>query len=150
MLSSLSASPPAELLLSSFVLQTAWTTLLGWAMLLPHQPWAKDLAFARKLRSKDVTSAHVDWVLLALVQVGAAVVMPLCEARLANPRVVAYCLIWNGWCAPVVYLLKAFDINGFRATGKPGMESLLALMGFSGTVAFTYAWVQIVRAWFGW
>lgn len=145
-----SASSAADLLLGSFVLQIAWTTLLGWIMLLPHQPWAKDLALARMLRSKDVTAAHVDWIVLALVQVGAAIVIPRCEARLSNPHVVAWCIICSGWYAPTVYFLKAFGINGFRATGKPNVESLVGLMGVSGTMAFTFAWAQIVRAWFGW
>lgn len=142
---------PADLLLSSFLLQILFTTLLGWVMLLPRQPWAKDHALATKLRSRDVTSAHVDWVMLALVQLGAAVVLPRCQARLAaSPHTIAWCLIYNGWAAPFVYFLKAFGINGFRATGKLSVESLVGLMGFSSTVGFTYAWVMLVRAWFGW
>lgn len=142
------AASASELLIGSFCLQILWTTLLGWLMLFPHQAWGKDTALGKRLRSRDVTSAHVDWVLLGLVQLGAAVVLE--RVRLPNAHAVAWSLIFNGYVAPFAYFLKAFGINAFRATGKPNLESLVGLISFAGVSAFTWAWAMLVRAWFGW
>lgn len=141
---------PTDLLLSSFLLQILFTTLLGWLMLVPHQPWAKDNALAKKLRSTHVTSAHVDWVILALMQAGAAVVLERVRMPLADARLVARCLVYSGWAAPTTYFFKAFGINGFRFDGRPTLQSLVGLVGFTATSVHTYAWIMIVRAWFGW
>lgn len=142
------AASASELLIASFLLQILFTTLLGWLMLLTHQPWAKDNALVKRLRSKDVTSAHVDWVILALLQAASAVVLE--RVRVPDPRTVAWCLVYSSWAAPLTYFFKAFGINGFRATGKPNFESLVGLVGFAATSSFTYAWVMVVKAWFGW
>lgn len=139
---------PTDLLLSSFLLQILFTTILGWLMLLPHQPWAKDNALAKKLRSTHVTSAHVDWVILALLQLGAAVVLE--RVRVPNAAVVARCLVYSGWAAPLTYVFKAWGVNGFRFDGRLTIDSLVGLVGFTATTAHTYAWVVLVRAWFGW
>ncbi len=119
-------------------------------MLFPHQPWAKDRPLARRLRSPHVTSAHVDWIILALLQAAAAVALPRCEARLSDPHRLAWCLVFSGWVAPTTYFVKAFGVNGFRFSGKLNIESLVGLVGFAGVVSHTYAWAALVRAWFGW
>lgn len=136
---------PTDFLLLSGTLQILFTTLLGWLMLIPHQVWGNDSAFAVRLRSRDVTMAHVDWVLLALVQFAAAYAMSLKSPEQAF--IVSRCLVFNGWVAPAVYLAKAWGINGFRLDGRRGVDTLLGLAGLVGVIAFTYGWAQIVLAW---
>lgn len=136
---------PTDFLLLSGTLQVLFTTLLGCLMLIPHQVWGNDSAFAVRLRSRDVTMAHVDWVMLALVQFAAAYAMSLKSPEQAF--IVSRCLVFNGWIAPAVYLAKAWGINGFRLDGKRGVDTLLGLAGLVGVIAFTYGWAQIVLAW---
>lgn len=138
-------SSPTEFLMRSATLQILFTTLLGWAMLVPHQVWGNGSAFATRLRSRDVTSAHVDWVMLALVQFAAAYAMSLKSPPQAY--IASRCLVFNGWVAPAVYLAKAWGINGFRLDGKRGVDTVIGVVGLAGVVAFTYGWLQIVRAW---
>lgn len=135
--------------MGSFLLQILWTTLLGWALLFPRQPWAKKYGWAQALRSKDVTAAHVDWVILGLVNVGAALVIPRIAHRLDDPHAIARCLVYSSWVAPLTYFFRGFGINGFRITGL-NKESVVGLTGFTATSSFTYAWIKVVQAWFGW
>jgi hypothetical protein len=136
---------PTDFLMLSAVMQVLFTTLLGWLMLIPHQVWGNGSAFAVRLRSRDVTMAHVDWVMLALLQFAASYAMSLKSPQQAF--IVSRCLVFNGWVAPAVYLAKAWGINGFRLDGKRGVDTLIGLAGLVGVVAFTYGWAQIVRAW---
>jgi len=136
---------PTDFLLLSGVMLILFTTLLGWLMLIPHQVWGNNSAFATRLRSRDVTMAHVDWVMLALVQFAAAYAMSLKSPQQAF--IVSRCLVFNGWVAPALYLAKAWGINGFRLDGKRGVDTLIGLAGLVGVVAFTYGWLMIVWAW---
>ncbi len=136
---------PTDFLMLSAVMQVLFTTLLGWLMLIPHQVWGDDFAFAMRLRSRHVAMAHVDWVMLALVQFAAAYAMSLKSPPQAF--IVSRCLVFNGWIAPTVYLAKAWGINGFRLDGKRGMDTLIGLAGLMGVIAFTYGWAIIVGSW---
>lgn len=139
-----SLPPEVRLLIGSALLQLLWTTLLGWTMLLPHQPWSKGLL--AKLRSKDVTSAHVDWVILALVQIATAFV--IYQQPVPFAVWVARGIAYSGWVAPSTYFLRAWGINAFRMDGKKAVEMVAGLIALSGTVAFTIAWCVVVAAWF--
>ncbi len=140
----MAAVPDATLfLVRSGLLQIAWTTLLGWLMLLPHQAYAPALAV--RLRSEGVRHAHVDWVMLALVQFAAAYALTLRKVPDADfcGRLIAF----NAWYAPVVYFLRPWGINGFRLDGKKVIDTVVGSLGFVGICAFTYGWGQIAWAW---
>ena len=70
----LSANAAAQILVSS---------LLGVFMLVPMQPWGR--ALAPRVNMKALLAAHLDWVMLAFMQWGAAFCMdrwPSCRSTL--------------------------------------------------------------------
>jgi hypothetical protein len=131
-----------DFLVRSALLQILWTSLLGWMMTIAHQPWGG--AFV-KLRSRDVAMAHVDWIMLSLVQIATAYILTL--KVVPEALLLARLIAFSGWYAPTVYMLRAWGINGFRLDGRKAIDTVVGLLGFTGTAAFTYAWCQIVRAW---
>lgn len=141
----LGSAGPTEFLVRSGVLQILFTTILGWAMLLPHQAWGPSSSLATRLRSRDVAMAHVDWIMLALVQFAAAYILTL--KAVPSAHVVARCLAFYGWVGPSVYMARAWGINGFRLDGKRMWDTVMGTLGFTGILAFTYGWAQIVGVW---
>jgi hypothetical protein len=64
---------PLRLLTGNAALQVFVSSLLGFAMLIPRQPWAKRLA--PHFDQKALLSVHLDWLMLAFMQWGAVLVM---------------------------------------------------------------------------
>ena len=125
------------------MLQILWTSILGWGMILAHQPWGGSLV---RLRSRHVTIAHVDWIMLALLQIAAAYILSL--RQVPDAYLMAQLISFSGWVAPLTYIAQAWGINGFRLDGRRLVDTVVGLLGFASTSSFTYAWVKIVMAWF--
>jgi hypothetical protein len=132
---------PPEWLARSAVLQVGWSIVLGWAMLLPHQAWGAPF---RRLRHRDVTAAHVDWVVLALLELGASYLLSL--RPVPHASLAAVLLVYGGWMNPVPYFLRAFGVNAFSFSGS-AVDRFSAAVAASSVVAITLGWYAIVAVW---
>lgn len=123
-------------LCSNASLQLAWSSLLGFVMLVPMQPWGRRvrLPFDRKA----LLAAHLDWIMLAFMQFSAAFVLD--HWRISASQTIAWLLIFGGWVNPLPYLLRGAGINAFVLAG--GRKQILAasLAGLSA--------LAILAAWF--
>jgi hypothetical protein len=134
---------PVWLLSLNASLQVLVSSLLGVVMLLPMQPWGKKLL--PSFDPKALLSTHLDWLMLAFMQWGAAFCMaqfPHCRSSLA-----AQLLVFGGWTNALPYLLRAFRINAFVLAGPPKQLVSAAIAGLS-SLAIICAWGLIVwRLW---
>lgn len=89
-----------RLLLQNAALQFLFSTVLGWLLLIPIQPWGRRFASFIK-RPHALTAAHVDWYLLALMQMAAAFGMAVFPTDHATA--ISWLLIAGGWLNPVPY-----------------------------------------------
>jgi hypothetical protein len=129
---------PEQLLAVNAAAQIAFSCLLGWLMLIPRQPWGKRLS---PLRSRDFTAAHLDWLMLAFMQLGASYLMT--RHGFTHARGIAYALVFGGWVNPVPYVLRAFGVNAFSLSGGAKQLAGAALAGVS-SLLITAAWIAIV------
>lgn len=99
----------SEWLLRNAILQVAFSIFLGWLMLLPRQK--RGGGALAVLLTKDFTAAHLDWLMLAFMQFGAAFVVS--TRAIPYSSVMVACLIFGGWANPLSYVFRAFGVNGF-------------------------------------
>lgn len=107
---------PLRLLTGNAALQVFVSSLLGFAMLIPRQPWAKRLA--PHFDQKALLSVHLDWLMLAFMQWGAVLVMTQWPGA-ARPWV-AWLLVLGGWLNVLPYWCRAFPNRRVRARGQAG------------------------------
>lgn len=131
---------PEHLLAWNAGAQITFACLLGWAMLIPRQPWARGL---RRLRARDLTAAHLDWLMLAFMQFGASYMMT--RQAMPHARVIAYLLIAGGWINPVPYVLRGLGIDAFALAGDWRQRTSAAISAVS-SLAITGAWIAILAA----
>jgi hypothetical protein len=129
---------PEQLLAWNAGAQIAFSSLLGWAMLIPRQPWGRRW---QQLRSRDITAAHLDWMMLAFMQFGAS--YSLTRHAVAHDRWIAIALIAGGWLNPMPYALRAFGINAFSFSGDWKQRTSAAISGIS-SLLIAGAWITLV------
>jgi hypothetical protein len=112
--------------------------LLGWAMLIPMQPWGA--ALRKKGASRALLAAHLDWILLALTQCAAAMMHQVFGLR--HLTLLTAVLIVGGWLNPVPYLLRAFGVDAFVFAGRWPQRLAAGIAGVSA-LALTLAWASI-------
>jgi hypothetical protein len=130
-------------LLVSAGLEMLLSSLLGYVMLIPMQPWGKQLR-ERWPPARALMSVHLDMVMLALMQAAAAAgiyALPGGHARLAAALLVA-----SGWLNVTPYAWRLVGVNAFALAGGP-VQRLAASSSFVGTVALTTGWVLLVAGW---
>lgn len=130
---------PLRLLTGNAALQVLVSSLLGFAMLVPRQPWAKRLA--PHFDQKALLSVHLDWLMLAFMQWGAVLVMTQWPGA-ARPWV-AWLLVVGGWLNVLPYWLRAFRIDAFVLAGRPVQVVAASVSGLSAT-GLVVAWGRLV------
>lgn len=128
-------SDPTLLLAFNAGAQVLVSSLLGSFMLVPMQPWGRRLA--GRVNMKALLSTHLDWLMLAFMQWGAAFVMD----RWSGTRslLVAALLAFGGWTNPVPYLLRGFGINAFVLGGDLKQRISATIAGLS-SLSIIIAW----------
>ncbi|MBL8937385.1 MAG: hypothetical protein JNM69_22685 [Archangium sp.] len=129
---------PLRLLTGNAALQVLVSCLLGFAMLVPRQPWAKRLA--PHFDQKALLSVHLDWLMLAFMQWGAVLVMTQWPGA-AQPWV-AWLLVVGGWLNVVPYWCRAFRIDAFVLAGPPVQLVAASVSGLSAT-GLLVAWGRL-------
>ena len=127
-------------------LSILFTSLLGAAMLIPLQPWGKG-AFGQ-VDFKQLLAAHLDWVMLGLMQGlagGLVMVFGLSPAPL-----IVLLMVLGGWLNPLPYLFRAFGVNAFALTGSWTQRAAASLGALSATM-IVVAWAVLLwEAWQTW
>ena len=136
---------PAKWLLVSAVLEILASSLLGYVMLIPMQPWARGLR-ERWPSAKGLMSVHLDMVMLAMMQAIAALAMAALPG--AHDRLIAVLLVSSGWLNVTPYAWRLVGVNAFAFAGRP-LQQFAALLSFAGTVALTGGWVGLLVGWIG-
>lgn len=127
-------------------LSILFASLLGVAMLIPLQPWGKG-AFGN-VNFKQLLAAHLDWVLLGLMQGLAGGLITV--FALSPPRLIVWFMVLGGWLNPLPYLFRAFGINAFALTGSLTQRIAASLGGISATMIIA-AWAALLwNAWQTW
>ncbi|MBK7859450.1 MAG: hypothetical protein IPJ65_12665 [Archangiaceae bacterium] len=131
---------PPELLSFNAAAQIAFSSLLGWAMLVPMQPWGARFAPRAALRPA-LRSAHLDWLMLAFMQFGAAYLLD--RWPVTHAPAVAALLVFGGWLNPVPYVMRGFGVDAFSFSGGWKQKLSAGLSGIS-SLAITAAWLLVL------
>ncbi len=135
-----------KLLLFSGAASMLFSTFLGFMMLAPMQPWGRQLL--KGMNFKQVGAAHLDWLMLGLMQ-GLAGGLVIVFAVTPQPSAV-WAMMAGGWLNPLAYVFRAFGINAFSFAGSM-TQRLAAVLGLGSSVAIAYAWISILATcWEGW
>jgi hypothetical protein len=136
----------AKLLLFSGAASMLFSTLLGFVMLAPMQPWGRHLL--KGLNFKQFGAAHLDWLMLGLMQGlagGLVIVFTVAPASTA-----VWAMVIGGWLNPLAYIFRAFGVNAFAFEGSAA-QRFAAALGLGSSLAIAYAWVSILGScWAGW
>lgn len=135
-----------RLLVFSGGLSILFASLLGTVMLIPLQPWGKGLFKA--VNFKQLLAAHLDWVMLGLMQGLAGGLIAV--FALAPSATIVWFMVIGGWLNPLPYLFRAFGINAFALTGSP-VQRAAATLGAISAAMIIIAWsALLLQAWAAW
>ena len=112
-------------------------------MLVPKQPWGG------KRREKwpkppAHRSAHLDLVMLALMQIAAGLGMNAIPG--SHDPLVARFLIVSGWLNVTPYAWRLVRVNAFALGGGP-LQIFASLTSFMGTVLLAGGWLLLLLGW---
>lgn len=132
---------PVKLLVINASIQILVSSLLGFLLLIPMQPWGKN--FLKNVRNlHDLRSTHLDWLMLAFMQYGAA--FALMNVSATKPGIVAGLLVFGGWMNATPYLVRGiWGINAFSLSGD-GRQMFFASLGLISVLSIIIAWSWIV------
>jgi len=136
----------ARVLLVNAASQVFASSLLGFVMLLPLQPWAP--AFIRRLPpTRALMPIHLDLYMLAFMQALAALAMIHVGVPSLGGLATAL-LVFGGWANTLPYVFRLFKINAFVLAPGGGARQWLAA-GISGlsSLGIVVAWGILVASW---
>jgi hypothetical protein len=131
----------AKLLVFSGATAIAFSSLLGLAMLVPLQKGGQK--FGRGLNFKQIGAAHLDWIMLGLMQGLAGGMIYLFGVTPGSAAV--WAMLFGGWINPLPYVFRAFGINAFAFEGSLVQRSASAL-GLVSSLAIIFSWLCILGA----
>src|SRR5437763_1943750 len=134
---------PARWLLVSAALEIVASSLLGYVMLIPMQPWGKALR-DRWPAPRALMSVHLDMVMLALMQAAAALGVYAFPSQ--RDRAAAWLLIASGWLNVTPYAWRLVGVNAFALAGG-AVQRFAASLSFLGTLALTTGWIVLLAGW---
>src|SRR5262245_54116496 len=132
---------PAKLLIINASIQIFVSSVLGFLLLIPMQPWGKN--FMKGVPNvHDLRSTHLDWLMLAFMQYGAA--FALLHLPITKPNVVASLVVFGCWMNATPYLVRGlWGINAFSLSG--GLKQILAAsLGLISVLSILTAWALIL------
>jgi hypothetical protein len=118
---------------------SAW---IGVLMLFPRKPKA-ETGETSGVNFKQIGAAHIDWILLGLMQGLAGLLIFLFKVTPAS--YVLWLMAFGAWFNPLPYVFRAFGINAFVFAGPPTQRIAAAMGGLSST-AILLGWSLIFWA----
>ncbi len=135
---------PVRLLLVSAALQILVSSGLGAFLVAALQPWGRSL-MAKLPSPRDVVKGHVDWMMLAGLQLGAA--FGCAHLSPGVPLWAAGLLVFGSWMNAVPYLLRgAAGVDAFAFAGGVAQRLSASLSGVS-SLSLILAWGRLLGAW---
>ena len=118
---------------------SAW---IGVLMLFPRKPKA-DPNDKPNVNFKQIGAAHIDWILLGLMQGLAGVLIFL--FGITPAYYVLWIMAFGAWFNPLPYVFRAFGVNAFVFAGGP-VQRIAAGMGGLSSTAILVSWSMIFWA----
>ncbi|MDO9453901.1 MAG: hypothetical protein Q7J29_13700 [Stagnimonas sp.] len=115
---------------------SAW---IGVLMLFPRKPKA-DSNDPQRVNFKQIGAAHIDWIMLGLMQGLAGLLIQLFGVT-PEPYVL-WIMAFGAWLNPLPYVFRAFGVNAFVFAGGPLQRTAAAMGGLSST-AILFSWSMI-------
>jgi hypothetical protein len=136
----------ARVLLVNAGLQVFVSSILGFVMLLPMQPWAPSVV-RRLPPAKALLPVHLDLYMLAFMQALAALAI-IHVGVPDHADIATVLLVFGGWVNPLPYLLRLFKVNAFVLGPGGGAKQWIAA-GVSGLSAagIVTAWGILLASW---
>jgi hypothetical protein len=128
-----------QMLVFSGAAAIAFSSLLGLAMLVPLQGWGQK--FGRGLNMKQIGAAHLDLIMLGLMQGLAGGMIGVFS--LDVPAAAVWAMIFGAWANPAPYVFRAFGVNAFAFGGGP-VQRAAAALGLTSSLAILSAWTVIL------
>jgi len=128
------------LLAFNAALQILVSSFFGVLMLVPMQPWGR--ALRPRLDAKAMLAAHLDWLMLAFMQLGASFIFTRWPVTASTGT--AWMLVFGGWVNPLPYLVRGFGVDAFVFAGPPTQRAAAAVAGIS-IAAIIGAWLLILH-----
>lgn len=136
----------ARLLYFSGAAAILFSSAIGFVMLVPLQHWGQ--RFAKGLNFKQFGAAHLDWIMLGLMQGLAGAIIT--GFSVEPSYLVVWAMIFGAWINPLSYVFRGFGINAFAFDGG-FTQRTAALLGLSSSLAIVCAWFAILRlCWTSW
>jgi hypothetical protein len=129
----------ARLLLISGGTAILFSSLLGLVMVVLMQPWGRRLM--EGFDHKAIGAAHLDWIMLGLMQGLAAGMIFACALTPSPWAIIA--LVAGAWLNPLPYVLRAFGINAFVFGGNIAQRTAAAL-GLTSSLAIIVGWAALL------
>jgi hypothetical protein len=115
---------------------SAW---IGVIMLFPRKPKAES-GKSSGVNFKQIGAAHIDWIMLGLMQGLAGVLIFLFQVTPAP--YVLWLMAFGAWFNPLPYVFRAFGVNAFVFAGGP-VQRMAAAMGSLSSTAILLGWSLI-------
>lgn len=131
----------ARILTFSGSLSILFSVLVGFAMLIPLQPWGRK--WVAGINFKQIVAAHLDWIMLGLMQGLAAMLIMLFALQPAAWTV--WAMVAGGWINPLSYMFRAFGVDAFALSGGL-LQRTAALLGGASSIAIFVAWCALLPA----
>jgi hypothetical protein len=129
----------AKFLALSGSLSIFFSTWIGVLMLFPRKPKPGG-AEAPSVNFKQIGAAHIDWIMLGLMQGLAGALIFLFKVTPAP--YVLWLMAFGAWFNPLPYVFRAFGINAFVFAGGP-VQRGAAAMGALSSTAIIVSWSMI-------
>lgn len=129
----------AKFLALSGSLSIFFSAWIGVLMLFPRPPKSESDT-PPKVNFKQIGAAHIDWILLGLMQGLAGVLIYLFGVTPTNAMV--WIIAFGAWFNPLPYVFRAFGINAFVFAGGP-IQRIASGMGGLSSTAILLGWSMI-------
>lgn len=131
----------SQLMLNASI-QIFVSTIFGFIMLIPMQPWAKYLPFSFPSRH-SLLAVHLDWYMLAFMELGCGLIFYIHPKLISKD--ISRLLMFGGWINPLAYLLRDYGINAFVLdfTGSY-VRILSAIIAGISACSILYGWGLLI------
>ncbi len=126
----------AKFLVLSGSISIFFSAWIGVLMLFMHRP-VEGQRSTLSVDFKQIGAAHIDWILLGLMQGLCGVLILLFDAVI-SPEIL-WLMSLGAWFNPLAYVFRAFGINAFAFAGPP-IQRLAAALGGASSLAILVAW----------
>ena len=125
-----------KLLVFNASLQIFISTLLGFIMLIPLQPWGSSLGITFP-SMHAMLAVHLDWYMLAFLQFACGFLFYTIP-NLSSP-LISKLLMFGGWINPIAYLLRDYGINAF-VLGGSWIQIISASISGISAISILFGW----------